>query len=101
MAGGTSAIAQAYFTQWTVPVLAFAIFGLFGLTSEARASYQRIASTVGAYFRRKSAPLGQNVTHVSFGEMAFDAPRQDRILSLAGAEVELGFVDFLTHELLS
>ncbi|VDB95524.1 unnamed protein product [Peniophora sp. CBMAI 1063] len=63
---GTFTVAQLYFTQWTSPVLAFVIFGLFGVTSEARASYWRIICTVGGWFgwkptlrtRRARSPLG-------------------------------------------
>ncbi|KZV68484.1 STE3-domain-containing protein [Peniophora sp. CONT] len=48
-AGGTSDVAQFYFTQWTSPVLAFTIFGLFGATRETRASYWRILCRVGVW----------------------------------------------------
>ncbi|KZV65743.1 hypothetical protein PENSPDRAFT_551585, partial [Peniophora sp. CONT] len=37
--GGTAGLVQFYFSHWTSPVLAFTIFGLFGLTTEACASY--------------------------------------------------------------
>ncbi|KZV69827.1 fungal pheromone STE3G-protein-coupled receptor, partial [Peniophora sp. CONT] len=37
----TANFAGTYFAQWTSPVLAFIIFGLFGVTPEARASYWR------------------------------------------------------------
>ena len=47
---GTSAVAQNYFAQWTSPVLAFVIFGLFGVTQEARASYWRAIRTVLGWF---------------------------------------------------
>ncbi|VDC07979.1 unnamed protein product [Peniophora sp. CBMAI 1063] len=40
---GMFTFAGQYFEYWTSPVLAFTIFGLFGLTSEARTSYKRIA----------------------------------------------------------
>ncbi|KZV66761.1 fungal pheromone STE3G-protein-coupled receptor, partial [Peniophora sp. CONT] len=49
-AGGTAYLAGTYFALWTSPVLAFAIFGLFGVTPEARASYWRIICTVGGWF---------------------------------------------------
>ena len=39
--GGTSYLAGVYISNWSQPVLAFAIFGLFGLTAEARATYRR------------------------------------------------------------
>ncbi|KZV65950.1 fungal pheromone STE3G-protein-coupled receptor [Peniophora sp. CONT] len=76
VAEGTSAIAQQYFTQWTSPILAFAIFGLFGVTSEARASYWRIICTFSGWFgwkpmlrkRRPRLPLGD----IEFGERPMD-----------------------------
>lgn len=76
MADGTSTIALAYFPQWTSPVLAFAIFGLFGVASEARASYWRIICTVGGRFgwkpttcrSRARSPLGD----IEFGERSQD-----------------------------
>ncbi|VDC06408.1 unnamed protein product [Peniophora sp. CBMAI 1063] len=46
MAGAQLGGAQGYFSRWTSPVLAFAIFGLFGATREARASYWRAIHTV-------------------------------------------------------
>ena len=53
---GTSYIASQYFVYWTSPVLALAIFGLFGITSEARASYWRIICAAGAKFGWAPAP---------------------------------------------
>ncbi|VDB95773.1 unnamed protein product [Peniophora sp. CBMAI 1063] len=65
-------VAALYFTYWTSPALAFVIFGLFGITSEARASYWRIICTVGSWCgwkptlrtRRSRSPLGD----IEFGE---------------------------------
>ncbi|KZV69109.1 fungal pheromone STE3G-protein-coupled receptor, partial [Peniophora sp. CONT] len=53
---GTAAVAQFYFSKWTSPVLAFVIFGLFGVTPEARASYWHIICTVGGWFGWKPTP---------------------------------------------
>lgn len=39
---GTANFALYYFNNWTSPILAFITFGLFGLTSEARASYSTL-----------------------------------------------------------
>ncbi|VDB95781.1 unnamed protein product [Peniophora sp. CBMAI 1063] len=71
---GPFSVAQIYFVQWTSSVLALVIFGLFGLTSEARASYWRIICTVGGWFgwqpiklrvaHRLCSPLGD----IEFGE---------------------------------
>lgn len=49
-AGGTAAIAQFYFTHWISPILAFAIFGLFGLTAEACASYWSVVRAIVGWF---------------------------------------------------
>ncbi|VDB92169.1 unnamed protein product [Peniophora sp. CBMAI 1063] len=66
-------VTQFYFNHWTSPVLAFVIFGLFGITSEARASFWRIICTVGGWFgwqpklrvaHRLRLPLGD----IEFGE---------------------------------
>ncbi|VDC01599.1 unnamed protein product [Peniophora sp. CBMAI 1063] len=72
VAQGTSTVAQIYFIQWISPILAFVIFALFGVTSEARASYWRIICTIGGWFgwkptpraRRPRSPLGE----IEFGE---------------------------------
>lgn len=66
---GTPTVAQLYFTQWISPVLAFAIFGLFGMTAEARASYWVVICTVGSWLGwqptiRSESPLGI----MAFGE---------------------------------
>ncbi|VDC04731.1 unnamed protein product [Peniophora sp. CBMAI 1063] len=47
---GTADLAGKYFNQWTSPILAFVIFALFGVTSEARASYWRVICTIGGWF---------------------------------------------------
>ncbi|KZV69629.1 fungal pheromone STE3G-protein-coupled receptor, partial [Peniophora sp. CONT] len=47
---GTAFLAEQYFLYWTTPILAFTIFGLFGLTAEARASYRHTVCTIGGWF---------------------------------------------------
>ncbi|KZV77228.1 fungal pheromone STE3G-protein-coupled receptor [Peniophora sp. CONT] len=47
---GTFEVAESYFSQWISPLLTFAIFGLFGVTSEARASYWRVICAVSGWF---------------------------------------------------
>ncbi|KZV63984.1 STE3-domain-containing protein [Peniophora sp. CONT] len=80
VAQGTSTLAQVYFAQWTSPFLAFVIFGLFGVTSEARVSYWRIICTIGGWLgwkptlRRARTPLGD----MKFGQR----PPQDMSLGL-------------------
>jgi len=44
---GTLVLFLTYFTDWSSVIFAFAIFMLFGLTSEARATYSKWACTVG------------------------------------------------------
>ncbi|KZV65946.1 hypothetical protein PENSPDRAFT_689378 [Peniophora sp. CONT] len=76
VAQGTSFLAAEYFARWSNPILAFAIFGLFGVTSEARASYWRIICTFGGWFGwkptprtpRPRSPLGD----IEFGERPMD-----------------------------
>ncbi|VDB86863.1 unnamed protein product [Peniophora sp. CBMAI 1063] len=46
--------AQAYFSHWASPVLAFTIFALFGMTAEARASYAKFLRAVVGRCRRTS-----------------------------------------------
>lgn len=56
LATGVSSVVRSYVIQWTSPVLAFAIFGLFGVTLEARASYWRAICTVGGCFGWEPTP---------------------------------------------
>lgn len=74
---GTSYLAQTYFAYWTSPVLAFFIFGLFGVSSEARASYWKVACTVGGWFGWKPAPPPPELEEMKFGAhpqgITFDA----------------------------
>ncbi|KZV66404.1 STE3-domain-containing protein [Peniophora sp. CONT] len=56
VASGASTRAEQYLSLWTSPILAFAIFGLFGVTSEARASYWRATCVVGSWFGWKLTP---------------------------------------------
>ncbi|VDB95450.1 unnamed protein product [Peniophora sp. CBMAI 1063] len=69
VSGGTLNVAEFYFTNWSSPVLAFVIFGLFGVTSEARALCWRIICTACGWFGwkptlRERSPLGD----IEFGE---------------------------------
>ncbi|VDB95832.1 unnamed protein product [Peniophora sp. CBMAI 1063] len=86
---GTAYIAAAYFSLWTSPVLAFAIFGLFGLTPEARASYWRIICTVGGWFGWKPTLRARNA-QASAGEIEFGARAQATTTGTSGFELEMG-----------
>ncbi|VDB95533.1 unnamed protein product [Peniophora sp. CBMAI 1063] len=72
VSGGTLNVAEFYFTNWTSPILAFVIFGLFGATSEARASYWRVTCTVCGWFGWKPIPRGRRARSplgdIEFGE---------------------------------
>ncbi|VDB87015.1 unnamed protein product [Peniophora sp. CBMAI 1063] len=67
---GTFVVAQEYFVQWTSPALAFAIFALFGITAEARASYWRTICTIGGWFGwNTTPPRGHSpLEDIEFGE---------------------------------
>ncbi|VDC03115.1 unnamed protein product [Peniophora sp. CBMAI 1063] len=56
VASGRSTVVQIYFQQWVSSVLAITIFCLFGVTSEARASYWRTICAVGGWFGWKPTP---------------------------------------------
>ncbi|VDC01737.1 unnamed protein product [Peniophora sp. CBMAI 1063] len=50
-ASGTANFALYYFNSWTSPFLAYVIFCLFGLSSEARASYKHVFDTLWVVVR--------------------------------------------------
>ena len=76
IARGTYTLAAQYFVQWSSPVLTLAVFGLFGIASEARASYWRVICTIGSWFgwkptlrtQRAHSPLGD----IEFGERSMN-----------------------------
>ena len=53
-ASGRSSLPQDYFSNWTSPVLALAIFGLFGLTTDARASYRSVFNFLSGCIERRT-----------------------------------------------
>ncbi|VDC06413.1 unnamed protein product [Peniophora sp. CBMAI 1063] len=69
--GGLVSNAQLYFVHWTSPVLAFTIFGLFGVTREARASYWRAICTVGGRFGWKPTLRARRAARSTLGTMEF------------------------------
>ena len=71
VAFGTSNVAEQYFTQWTSPVLAFVIFGLFGVTSEARTSYWRVICTMGGWLGWRPTPVQASTTRSPLGDIEF------------------------------
>ncbi|KZV65152.1 hypothetical protein PENSPDRAFT_756748 [Peniophora sp. CONT] len=82
----TTSLAQNYFTTWSSPMLAFTIFGLFGLTSAARASYLRIIFTICGWFGCMSIVRARK-EQTSLGEIEFGpCPVQDT----SGHDPEMG-----------
>ncbi|VDC01501.1 unnamed protein product [Peniophora sp. CBMAI 1063] len=80
IAGGISNLAQLYFAQWTSPVLAFVIFGLFGWTAEARQSYWDVVCTIGAWFGwKQNARKNGHPAFESLGEMQFGTRPLDTV----------------------
>ncbi|KZV65157.1 fungal pheromone STE3G-protein-coupled receptor [Peniophora sp. CONT] len=80
-------LAQNYFAYWSSPVLAFVIFGLFGVTPEARASYWRIICTIGGWFGRKPSPRPRK-EQASLGELEFGTRP---VQQTSGFDLEMGY----------
>ncbi|KZV66429.1 fungal pheromone STE3G-protein-coupled receptor [Peniophora sp. CONT] len=72
-----SYLARTYFSAWTSPVLAFAIFALFGLTAEARASYWRVFFSIGAQFGWKPTFRARGGARSTLGPMQFGTRTQE------------------------
>ncbi|VDB91222.1 unnamed protein product [Peniophora sp. CBMAI 1063] len=70
VAGGPSSVAQFYFSQWASTILAFAIFGLFGFTNEARATYWRGICTVAGWVGCRPAMRARRA-RTSLADMEF------------------------------
>ena len=68
---GKSNVALLYFTYWASPILAFTIFSLFGVTTEARASYWRIIRTIGGWFGWKPTPPQASTSRSPLGDIEF------------------------------
>ena len=71
VAEGKANVAELYFYCWTSPILAFAIFGLFGVTSEARASYWRIIRSIGGWLGWKPTPPQASASRSPLGDIEF------------------------------
>ncbi|KZV72307.1 STE3-domain-containing protein [Peniophora sp. CONT] len=82
---GAATLAQYYVSRWTSPILAFSIFGLLGLTSEARASYWRTICIVGGWFGWKPNPRVRE-GRTTLGEIEFGARPQETSLG----DMEMG-----------
>lgn len=69
---GTSTTVPFQFSQWTSPVLAFVIFGLFGATARARASYWHVICHVGGVFGWIPKASLEEDSVIQFGERPQD-----------------------------
>ncbi|VDC07907.1 unnamed protein product [Peniophora sp. CBMAI 1063] len=87
-AGGTTNVAENYFARWVSVALSFGIFGIFGLTSEARASYWSIIYTVLGLLGCKPTSRARNL-EASFGEIEF-GPRTQDSQGMTLGDVETG-----------
>ncbi|VDB86831.1 unnamed protein product [Peniophora sp. CBMAI 1063] len=74
ISGGRFSVFVYYWSLWSGVILSFYIFGLFGLTPEARASYQRIIYSLGVRLGWKPAErvrdVGPELEVIAFGEPA-------------------------------
>ncbi|KZV65148.1 fungal pheromone STE3G-protein-coupled receptor [Peniophora sp. CONT] len=86
---GAVDLPSVYFAYWTSPALAFAIFAIFGLTSEARASYWRIICTVAGWFDWKPSSRAQS-RRMSLGEIEFGVRAQNT----SDFDLEMGWVPY-------
>ena len=82
---GAARIARIYFLTSTSPVLAFTIFGLFGMTAEARASYRRAFRTVAGWIGGRGAAHSRRKSRSSLSPIEFDG-RSLSVLS-GGSEI--------------
>ncbi|KZV74012.1 STE3-domain-containing protein [Peniophora sp. CONT] len=104
---GISVVAQQYFVQWTSPVLAFVIFGLFGFTAEARALAQRAMITVCGWFGWKPTTSVQGTRStlgtIEFGErpqgISFDVESGSRPQSFIDLSAQSAERDGTTHKI--
>ncbi|KZV70308.1 hypothetical protein PENSPDRAFT_445732 [Peniophora sp. CONT] len=73
---GTYSLAQVYLGYWSSPFLAMSIFALFGLTTEARASYRRVLYAVCSRLGWKPQALSRGRDLPELGSIEFGAPVQ-------------------------
>ena len=83
-------LAGIYFTYWSAPVLAFIIFGLFGLTADARAMYWRGICTMANWIGWR-LPSDGDSSSSPLDTMKFGVKTQDT----ASLDVEPGCVRLL------
>ncbi|KZV63989.1 STE3-domain-containing protein [Peniophora sp. CONT] len=76
-ASGTATVVNAYFSLRKPPVLAFVVFGLFGLTSEARASYCDVIYFAGCCLGCKARMPRKRSARSALERIVFAPRRQD------------------------
>ena len=79
-----TSVALQYFIHWVTPMLAFAIFGLFGCSAEARVSYRRMFYVLAGFFGWRPTLRLQRSQSATLDSMDF-------------GERHLGFVSFTTE----
>ncbi|VDB86868.1 unnamed protein product [Peniophora sp. CBMAI 1063] len=90
LTSGRAGIARMYFLASTSPLLAFTIFGLFGMSAEARASYRRAVGVVMGRFRPEvllSKETRSSLQPIEFGE------RPRTLVTLSDVGSRLSVVD--------
>ncbi|KZV77220.1 fungal pheromone STE3G-protein-coupled receptor [Peniophora sp. CONT] len=85
---GTSTMVEQYFPSWTSPILAFVIFGLFGVTKEARTSYRHVICVICGGFGWKPTPQ----TLSPLGTLEFGERPQDTSFATNVAYVHTALV---------
>ncbi|KZV71957.1 hypothetical protein PENSPDRAFT_378909 [Peniophora sp. CONT] len=68
-AAGNRSLALVYLSFWSSSILAFVVFGFFGVNGESRASYWRIVCGIGGWFGWK--PIRNSERRVSLGDPEF------------------------------
>jgi hypothetical protein len=81
---GTWSILSFYFNNWTSPILAIAIFALFGLTPEAWATYWRGFCTVSKHFGwTPPAPKHETLGEIQFSTRQITSTERCALRSFA------------------
>ncbi|VDB86432.1 unnamed protein product [Peniophora sp. CBMAI 1063] len=99
---GPLTAAEIYFAAWAPVALAYAVFGLFGITREARASYMHVFRTMWGWVGWRSA-VPESPSHVvrsRFSTIEFGDPvRESTLVEVAaGARSSLSTVHPDTRE---
>ena len=80
-ASGKPTLSQDYFNLWTSPILAWAIFALFGLTAEARASYPRFMLVIRGWLGA-SLPMHNRHSRSTLDTIKFEGQSHESVLEI-------------------